>query len=277
MSTLPGVFHRRFIQTAATALLIASGMLAPTTATDIAGAEPKTITVLQLNLCNSGHASCFEDGSVTEAILRVNELETKPDVITLNEVCQNDVFAIANATGYQEKSALFFPAFSRRDDGSTSTTPRKCKDRDGYQNEDYGIGLMVRNHGHVTWGIGLVYGKQNESSREARVAVCAGYRGLNACTTHLAVEATDDALAQCMELRELTAELARQQPTVVAGDFNLKYDEDVQKCVPEGFFRKGDGKVQHVMASGHFEFVSSRKIPLDDTDHDGLMVTIRLK
>lgn len=110
---------------------------------------------------------------------------------------------------------------------------------------------------------------------------CAEYQGLNFCTTHLISKAGEIAFEQCKELREYAADHARRQSTIVAGNFNLKYKEgsktNVQKCVPGGFFWKGDGNVQHVMASGHFEFVSRRIIQLDKTDHEGLMVTIRLK
>ncbi|MGQ0778018.1 MAG: endonuclease/exonuclease/phosphatase family protein [Pseudonocardiales bacterium] len=294
MSTLLGVSPRCFIQTAATTLLIAASMLTPTTATGIAEAEPRTITVLQLNLCNSGHAPCYEEvnrnESVREAIDEIKKIEPKPDVITLNEVCRKDVTNIARATGYPTDYDAdhynFFPVLRRNDDGST--TNYKCTDnadgndgqRTGYETEDFGIGILVRNHGYPMTSYWAPYPEsmQDTSSHEVRVMACSEYYrlNLNVCTTHLVVGAETTALKQCEWLREIAANFARERPTVVAGDFNLKYDENVQKCVPESFFRKGDGNVQHVMASEHFEFVSMRKIPLKRTDHEGLMVTIRI-
>jgi len=291
MSTLLGVSHRRFIQTATTALLIAVGMLAPTTATGTAALEPKTIIVLQLNLCNGGAAPCYEeynrDEAVPEAISKIAKMEPKPDVITLNEVCRKDVATIARSTGYQADHRNFFPALRRSDDGST--TNHKCTnavgkrgERTGYKNEDYGIGFLVRNHGDQVRNLSRAYTAQDtRSSKEVRVMACAEYQELNVCTTHLVAKADKIALEQCKELREYAADHARRQPTVVGGDFNLKYNEgsptNVQKCAPGGFFRKGDGNVQHVMASGHFEFVSRRIVQLDRTDHEGLAVTVRLK
>ncbi|MGH3915866.1 MAG: hypothetical protein ACRDTC_21025 [Pseudonocardiaceae bacterium] len=93
-------------------------MLAPTTTTGVAAAEPKTITMLQLNLCKGGHSECFKeynnDHSVPEAISKIAEMEPKPDVITLNEVCRKDVATIAQATGYQVEDRNPFCSQSKR-------------------------------------------------------------------------------------------------------------------------------------------------------------------
>lgn len=282
MPTLLRVPHRRLVQMLITTLLIAVGVLAPITATRTAAAEPKTITVLQLNLCNSGHADCFDlnkDKAVGEAIMKINAMNPKPHVITLNEICRKDVKTIANATGYAVGDSNFVSVLERRNDGST--TNFKCENRTGYENEDFGIGFFVRDHGELTNAMSRAYTAQDMSSKEVRIMTCAAYQRLNVCTTHLVARAEKIASEQCKELREYAADNARRQPTVVAGDFNLKYDEksdnNVQKCVPGGFFRKGDGDVQHVMASGHFEFVSRRIVKLEHTDHGGLAVTIRLK
>ena len=45
--------------------------------------------MLQLNLCNSGIASCYTRRSVREAadVIRAN----RPDLVTLNEICRDDV------------------------------------------------------------------------------------------------------------------------------------------------------------------------------------------
>jgi hypothetical protein len=44
--------------------------------------------------------------------------------------------------------------------------------------------------------------------------------------------------------------------------------------VPAGYFRKGDGDVQHIMATTDFTFSSSRKIGMSHTDHDGWFVAL---
>ena len=66
------------------------------------------------------------------------------------------------------------------------------------------------------------------------------------------------------------------RPTVMGGDLNLKYGwiPDVQSCVPSGYFRKGDGSVQHIMATTDFTFSSSKKITLSHTDHPGWFVAL---
>jgi hypothetical protein len=65
-------------------------------------------------------------------------------------------------------------------------------------------------------------------------------------------------------------------PTVIGGDLNMKYkgSPNAQNCVPPGYFRKGDGDVQHIMATSDFAFASSRSIGMSHTDHDGWFVAL---
>ena len=53
------------------------------------------VRVLQMNLCDSGHAQCYTGRSVAEAseVIRAEV----PDVVTVNEVCQDDVAALEAA------------------------------------------------------------------------------------------------------------------------------------------------------------------------------------
>jgi hypothetical protein len=63
----------------------------------------------------------------------------------------------------------------------------------------------------------------------------------------------------------------------MGGDLNLKYGGwpyDAQSCVPSGYFRKGDGDVQHIMATTDFTFSSSKKIAMTYTDHAGWFVAL---
>src|ERR1044071_6746003 len=51
--------------------------------------------VLQMNLCNSGFAGCYDGGqSVPEAAAAIQG--SAPDVVTLNEVCQSDVVQLSS-------------------------------------------------------------------------------------------------------------------------------------------------------------------------------------
>jgi hypothetical protein len=47
---------------------------------------------------------------------------------------------------------------------------------------------------------------------------------------------------------------------------------DVQDCVPGGWFRKGDGNVQHVMHTDDFTFDFTDKFGMEHTDHPAWLV-----
>jgi hypothetical protein len=67
-------------------------------------------------------------------------------------------------------------------------------------------------------------------------------------------------------------------PTIVGGDFNLEYDradpQNVQKCVPNGYTRKGDSSVQHIIFSNDLKFKGTFLVPLQYTDHVGFGVVL---
>jgi hypothetical protein len=89
------------------------------------------------------------------------------------------------------------------------------------------------------------------------------------------------ALNQCKDLMNNIIPSVRTSggeilPTVIGGDLNMKYkgSPNAQDCVPGGFFRKGDGDVQHIMATTSLAFSSSRTIAMSRTDHDGWFVAL---
>jgi hypothetical protein len=233
------------------------------TSTDTGIAPGSEFDVLQLNLCHSGVAGCFTgDDVMTKAVSVINNVA--PELVTLNEMCREDLPWLAAQTGALDHR--FTPALKA--DGS----PVKCVNGD-----DYGNGLL-------SWFVPAwpepatgVYAAQS-STTERRVWICMGYEGFTGCTTHLST-AGATALAQCHDLVDgplVTA--AAAGPAVMAGDWNLKYngDPDAQDCVPDsGFYRKGDGSVQHVLASDDFGFIETVVIDMDGTtDHPGLRVRL---
>lgn len=114
-----------------------------------------------------------------------------------------------------------------------------------------------------------------DSGNEMRVWACLPAGALSACTTHLSASSGSVALAQCKEL--LGRAVGLPGPTVVSGDMNLRYQgsPNVQDCNPAGFYRKGDGDVQHVFASTSLTFVSGTKISMSGTtDHPAWLVTV---
>ncbi|MEN3358077.1 MAG: hypothetical protein V7637_2059 [Mycobacteriales bacterium] len=237
-------------------------------------------SVLQMNLCNSGFARCYAGGqSVPEATAVI--AVRRPDVVTLNEICQGDsegalAQAMERAWPADRVFTAFQPAWDKR-----RNSPYLCAN-----GQQYGIAVM----GHVAaadWaGVdirGGIYPTQNPGTDEHRAWVCAYAIGnYYACTTHLESDNGGVAMAQCQYLMDtaipsVRAELGGYLPTVIGGDFNMSYggSPGVQDCVPSGWFRKGDGAVQQVLAAGGFTFESAQKLEMYHTDHPAWLVAIR--
>jgi hypothetical protein len=233
--------------------------------------------VLQLNLCNSGLAGCYDGGkAVPEAATVIQG--SAPDVVTLNEVCSGDVPQLSSTLAGVYGGSTVVWAFQAAVDRRTGAA-YKCKN-----GQDYGIGLVVHvpgtYAGHRVFG--GIYASQDTGSAEERAWLCIHATGsFYACTTHLASTSGSVALAQCQDLMNQVIPTVRAgdggyAPTVVGGDLNLKFrgSPDAQRCVPAGYFRKGDGDVQHILATSDFTFSSSRTIGMSHTDHDGWFVAL---
>jgi hypothetical protein len=228
--------------------------------------------VLQLNLCNSGFAGCYENGaSVPEAAAVIQR--HAPDVVTLNEVCQNDVVALHATLADVYSGSTVVWAFKAANDKRTGG-PYKCKN-----GQDYGVGVLAHipapYAGYQTYS--GVYPMQDSTSNEHRAWLCIAATGnYYACTTHLTNNSGSTALNQCNHLMRtaipaMQAAAGGARPTVMGADLNLRYggSPNAQSCVPPGYYRKGDGSVQHIMASADLTFHSSAKITMQRTDHDG--------
>jgi hypothetical protein len=234
---------------------------------------------LQLNLCNSGYAGCFEDGqSIAEAYGVIVQVE--PQLVTLNEICEDDVAAellpaMREVWPDDYVFWVFAPAGSRGSGG-----PVQCTD-----GQRYGVGIL----GHVpaaSWEgfefIGNRLSAQDEEQDEMRAYACANATGnYFACATHLENDNGDVAMLQCQEVMnpivpQFWGERGGPLPTVVGGDFNLSFrgNPDIQDCVPSAWYRKGDGDVQHIFATDDLAFDSSELIPLDTSDHDAWLVRV---
>jgi hypothetical protein len=255
-----------------------SGVIAPT-----AVAAPSALPVhypfwvLQMNLCNSGLAKCYEGGaSVPEGAGVI--ANTAPDVVTLNEVCQPDVAQLATTLAGVYPSSTVVWAFKAAQNRNTNA-PYKCKN-----GQDYGIGLVAHIpapfNGSQTYS--GIYASQDPASAEERAWLCLHAVGnFYACTTHLSSTSGTVALNQCKDLMNNVIPSVRAAggayaPTVVGGDLNMKYrgSPNAQSCVPGGYYRKGDGDVQHVMATSDLAFSSSRSIGMSHTDHDAWFVAM---
>ena len=261
------------------AAAIVTGQQAPSTS----GSRPAVLPPdypfwnLQLNLCNSGYASCYRNGqSIPEAQTVIRSWY--PDVVSLNEVClsdvQNRLFPSMTQTWPTDWTFwVFIPAWN-----VANSAPYQCTGGRG----QFGNAVL----GHVLaedWAgmtpYGDIYQWQAANTNEWRSWVCAAALGnYVACSTHLANNNGEAAMLQCNELLRTRVpavwNASGYRPTVVGGDFNLKYggSPNIQNCVPSGWYRKGDGDVQHWFIRNELAFSFSRTIGMTYTDHPGWLV-----
>ena len=254
--------------------------LAPAATVTAALPSGVPFTTLQFNLCNSGVASCYSRNngrSVGEAAGIISARH--PDVVTLNEVCRTDVVTTLAATMAQAfPGQQTFAQFRAAGNRSAGGAAYKCKNGD-----DYGIGVLGRVPGGpvTTTVFSGLYPQQDTSSNEMRAWICVAAGNVyTACTTHLVSSSGTIALQQCKQLMNtevpaIRATVGTTVPVVVAGDLNLKYggSPNAQSCVPSGWYRKGDGDVQHYLATADLVFKSSASVAMTYTDHVGWQVT----
>jgi hypothetical protein len=250
---------------------------------------------MQVNLCSGGTDAtrdrCGVTGAVNETRALINE--NRPELVTLNESCEPDVINrlftdLLNVHPDEWQFWSFVPATNR-----PTSQPVRCEDaNDNPVRGRYGNSVIGRLFAPLAGGphlshIGLQYpkenGLQNPDSPELRSWVCVDVNHRHwGCTTHLDSRSAAVALDQCEYLTGAVIPFIKAaqgtHPTVMAGDLNLRFDPgddfDVQQCVPAGWFRVGDGSLQHTMATDGYRVASSRRVPLDGSDHDAWLVEL---
>jgi endonuclease/exonuclease/phosphatase family metal-dependent hydrolase len=256
-------------------LAIAAALL---TASSSAGTDThKSLRMLQMNLCDSGIARCYTGRSVAAAanVIRADA----PDVVTLDEVCQDDVYVLDKAMVEVDRGSTIVPMFKAAENLHTPDAFR-C-----LNGQPYGIGLIVRvptaNLGYSVYD--GIYQAQDVNDTEKRAWLCVDVIShFLVCATHLSNTSATVALAQCHYLldKAIPAALPQLQPTVVGGDFNLRNggSPDIRACVPPGYARADDGSVQQILASNNAFIVrSNSSINMDGTtDHPGLLVRLSM-
>lgn len=208
--------------------------------------------VLQLNICNSGRAPCYSGRAITEASRLIRA--RRPSVVTVNETCRSDLAPIRAATGYR---GVF-----------TQSGIRTCANGAAYGN------AILVPPGTRTGAIERLTYAAQDPDPERRTLTCLRATGVTVCVTHLDNVARRE---QAAEMERLVERNARRGPTVLSGDWNMRFggDPNAQNYVPAGMFRKGDRGVQHVLASTALGFVRTRITALDWTDHPALEVTLQ--
>jgi endonuclease/exonuclease/phosphatase family metal-dependent hydrolase len=223
-----------------------------------------TFTAMQMNLCLSGLAGCYAKVAypavVDEAVARVRQ--ARPDAVTLNEACRDDVARIARRTGYHMRFARVIYRGERL----------HCV-RPG------GRGLF----GDAVLTKAAVADTDSEAFKtqagiERRRWLCVMTRpGVDVCTAHLntrsAIEIAGND-AQCAEVAALLARRGSAHPVVFGGDVNRR-----ASCAPGGFWTRTDRSahqapgLQHVYGSAALRSPSAEVVPAAHTDHDVLLVS----
>jgi hypothetical protein len=223
-------------------------------------------TLMQMNLCLSGLASCFGKVAypavVDEAVTRIRDAH--PDAATFNEGCRGDVARIARRTGYHLR-------FSRV---LYLGKPLPCV-RPG------GRGLF----GDAVLTRAAIVRTDNEDFRsqtgiERRRWLCVTTRtAVDVCTAHLNTRTPTEVAGndgQCAELARLLARRAAARPVIFGGDVNRRLS-----CAPDGAWTRDDGAagqapgLQHAYGSRALRAPSAEVVPVSHTDHDILLVRAR--
>jgi endonuclease/exonuclease/phosphatase family metal-dependent hydrolase len=222
-----------------------------------------TYTVMQMNLCLSGLADCYDPAVLEEAVERINE--SVPDAVTVNEACRGDVAAIARRTGYHLRFTRVIYRGERlrcvRPDGrglfGDAVLTKSTVESSDTDDFDAQVGLERRRWLCVT----------------TRVAV-------DVCTAHLNTRSTVEVAgndAQCEELAALLARRASARTVVFAGDVNRR-----DSCAPDGVWTRTDTSadqapgLQHVYGSDALRSPAAEVVPARHTDHDVLVVRAHL-
>jgi endonuclease/exonuclease/phosphatase family metal-dependent hydrolase len=260
-------------------VLGASNAVGRTVAPSTPGARvPATpVRLLQLNLCSSGIAGCYTGRSTAQAAAVIRA--EVPDLVTMNEACQDDVATLERALDGVVPGGGAVSAFQPARDGRTGQ-PYRC--RNGQQ---YGNGVVSRWPSVPgTSAGGGIYPAQDAEDPEQRAWLCldvAAGPAITVCTTHLAYTKREVAAAQCRYLFDTVVGRIRARdgavPVVVGGDLNLGSGDgpELKACLPAGSALVDDGGEQHVVATPEFTVDSSRTIDMrGTTDHPGLLVTL---
>jgi endonuclease/exonuclease/phosphatase family metal-dependent hydrolase len=222
-----------------------------------------TFTLVQMNLCLSGLAGCFDKAGypdiVDGTVARIRVAET--DAVTVNEACRRDAVRIARRTDHDVR---FVPV-------EYAGAPLPCVDPGG--RGLFGLAVLTRRPIVRAESEAFVA----QAGLEERRWLCVSTDdGVDVCTAHLETpdsnraDAAND--AQCAELRRV---LARRASRVVlfGGDLNRR-----NACAPRGSWSRTDAAsdrlpgVQHIYGSPAFDDPVVRVRSWPFSDHDLLLV-----
>jgi len=243
------------------------------------GSGEKTVAVLQMNLCNSGRASCYSQGravSMAAALIHRH----RPEIVSLNEACRDDVLVLKQAMSTAFPAGSVASAFKSAED-RPSRAPVRCQNGQEFGN---GILAVVPSSAHGVRSSSGVYPVQDLNDPEERAWVCLDLvTQFTACSTHTASTSATIALAQCQYVLNSTMPLMLRpdgsDPIILAGDLNLRTggSPSPDSCLPRCYARTDDGGVQTVVVGPGLGIRSHSAIDTrGTTDHPALLVQVML-
>ena len=200
------------------------------------------------------------------------------DVVTLQEICRDDVLVAANPGGLGTVARAMAEShpgdrvsvhFVEAGDPETGTGFR-CNNGELFGNAvlHHGDGLDTHGGWFADWDVG------DEIRSWGCAEVVLGGR-LTVCTTHISDHARVT-VAQCRELFALLADASWARPNLVlAGDLNLPASR-LAECGTDGFRVASDDSVQHVLVRGRVRPVRGGVEPMRWTDHPALVQVLGL-
>lgn len=230
------------------------------------GGSPASYSVLQMNLCLSGTAGCYERTAypsvVDEAEAQVRAHEA--DAVTVNEACSGDVATLARRTGYRARFSAVL--------AGGRWLP--CTDPGG--RGVFGIAVLTRRDVESWRGRAF---EVHPGVEERRWLCVTTDRPTTVCSAHLGTrDSAVDRVFNDAECRELTGVLARYAAagaTVFGGDVNRR-----RPCAPTTMWTRGDAGasqapgIQHLYGSTSLGRPVAETVPATYTDHDFLAVRL---
>ncbi|GAB3879802.1 endonuclease/exonuclease/phosphatase family protein [Terrabacter terrigena] len=243
------------------------------------GGAGTAVRVLQMNLCNSGRADCYSSGRAVSLALALIH-EHRPQMVSLNEVCRDDLGVLGHAMSSAFPATTVASAFTAAQDRPTQA-PVRCQN-----GQEFGDGVLVvvSPPAVASRSYSGVYPVQDHGDPEGRVWVCIDLATrFAACTTHTTSASTTTALDQCRYLlSSVVPGISRRNdgaPIILGADLNLSAhgSPSPDSCLPSGYQRADDDRLQDVVVSPGVAVRSHSVIDMQGTtDHPGLLVDVVL-
>src|SRR5215475_8796279 len=116
---MPGTGRRPVLRAVRIATVLACAMPL-LVASPAVHASSGLLRLLQMNLCNSGDAGCHTGRAVTEAATVIHA--EAPDIVTLNEICENDIGDLTPALAKAHLGGMAITAFRAAVSSRTGNT-----------------------------------------------------------------------------------------------------------------------------------------------------------